>query len=1073
MLEDTNADGTMDKRTVFADGLELARALKVLDHGVLVGEPPNVWLMRDTNGDLKNGHERKGHRRLRTARGPRRAERERASTGRSTTGCTPPTATCCLRLKNGKFEVQKTLVARRVGRDARRRRARLSQHEQSALHVDFVPTAYFARNPKLQRTRGSYEAIGESRRQYRVAGAAESRHQPRLSVRHRRAPTARSKVHVSLRARGLSRRPAAGGALRQRLRRRAAANLVSRLIVERRRHHARREQSVRAGRVPRVDRRAIPSRLPVHRARRHAVHRRHVPRRHPATRRHHRVSARSHRQAQARGGDRAGTHLPGRARDHASANARRRCRRRRRRSSSRRCRIPTAGGAIRRSGCSSNAAPRPPCRRSRSSPSRQRIRADASPRALDARRHGRDRRRHGDQSARRRVARCPRIGRASGGAVAWRAGASDPGGDSGARRRRGLVGARTIGGVARRVAGGPARNRARVAARKARGRSDRDGCRAQRRSWQRNGGARQAAAGRRRANRRSARPPSRWWRRWSSEARWMRSIQNLFTWITDEAARAGSGRRMLRGAEVALNVAGAQPPGNRGVAVAGRRRGARRARRQNAAAASGRADRRRPHRRVRPVLVDALARAAPTRFRKSPQAAGRRPRTRRWPGLRLNTEPAMLSTLAAQGGELGTASDGAARRASSGRQARRCGADRAAHAGRAAALQCRQRGLQEHLHRVPSAGRPWPGQDRAESDRLRPRARAGEVTARILLNGKEGTVGLMPPRRRHAERRSDRGRPDVRPPRVGPAGHPGRGLDGQGRPCAETAGRTRPWTHERADAQYLREARRSCPGPRACRGRCRRHYARDHLVTGLPLDGRHHRVVRLAVRLHGPAAVHPRARVGPEGAARRPSGCRDQDLQRLRDDVDDSRLGDRRHHLRHDERPLGPRENDGRDASGVLGLHGAVGLCADAGWTSRCTGSSSGSASAGCSARRRRSWPKACRATFAPWRSARCRRSRRWATSWVAHQPADPAGRARIHAAATPAGACSSSSAFCLRCWSFRSSSCSRTGVVVEARRPTAAGGGAQERRVADRAVPPPAMAPQHASSACCSACPA
>jgi len=41
------------RETVFADGLGLARALKVLDHGVLVGEPPNLWLMKDTNGDLK------------------------------------------------------------------------------------------------------------------------------------------------------------------------------------------------------------------------------------------------------------------------------------------------------------------------------------------------------------------------------------------------------------------------------------------------------------------------------------------------------------------------------------------------------------------------------------------------------------------------------------------------------------------------------------------------------------------------------------------------------------------------------------------------------------------------------------------------------------------------------------------------------------------------------------------------------------------------------------------------------------------------------------------------------------
>ena len=58
VLEDTNNDGVMDKRTVFADGLVLARAMKVLDRGVLVGEPPNLWLMRDTNGDLKHGHAR-------------------------------------------------------------------------------------------------------------------------------------------------------------------------------------------------------------------------------------------------------------------------------------------------------------------------------------------------------------------------------------------------------------------------------------------------------------------------------------------------------------------------------------------------------------------------------------------------------------------------------------------------------------------------------------------------------------------------------------------------------------------------------------------------------------------------------------------------------------------------------------------------------------------------------------------------------------------------------------------------------------------------------------------------------
>ena len=53
VLEDVDDDGRMDRRTVFLDKLILPRALKVLDRGVLVGEPPNLWLARDTDGDLK------------------------------------------------------------------------------------------------------------------------------------------------------------------------------------------------------------------------------------------------------------------------------------------------------------------------------------------------------------------------------------------------------------------------------------------------------------------------------------------------------------------------------------------------------------------------------------------------------------------------------------------------------------------------------------------------------------------------------------------------------------------------------------------------------------------------------------------------------------------------------------------------------------------------------------------------------------------------------------------------------------------------------------------------------------
>lgn len=51
ILEDTDADGRVDKITVYADGLNLATGLLVGNGGVYVGEAPNLWFMEDTNGD--------------------------------------------------------------------------------------------------------------------------------------------------------------------------------------------------------------------------------------------------------------------------------------------------------------------------------------------------------------------------------------------------------------------------------------------------------------------------------------------------------------------------------------------------------------------------------------------------------------------------------------------------------------------------------------------------------------------------------------------------------------------------------------------------------------------------------------------------------------------------------------------------------------------------------------------------------------------------------------------------------------------------------------------------------------
>ena len=233
MLEDTNDDGKMDKKTVFLDRLVLPRALKVLDRGVLVAEPPNLWLATDTNGDL-----RADTKELVTntyGRLEANVEHNANSLLWALDNWMHTSETdVYLRLKKGAFEVGKTLSRGQWGASQDDAGRIYRNSNESVLHVDLVPTPYFARNPNLVRTRGSYESLrGENERsEHGLAGPADAGRQSRLPDRRAARRTARLATYTAVSAPTVYR----GDRLPAELRGNVfvvepAANLVSRILI--------------------------------------------------------------------------------------------------------------------------------------------------------------------------------------------------------------------------------------------------------------------------------------------------------------------------------------------------------------------------------------------------------------------------------------------------------------------------------------------------------------------------------------------------------------------------------------------------------------------------------------------------------------------------------------------------------------------------------------------------------------------------------------------------------------------------------------------------------------------------
>jgi mono/diheme cytochrome c family protein/glucose/arabinose dehydrogenase len=160
VLEDTDNDGVMDKRTVFADGLVLPRAIKVLEHGVLIGEPPHLWLMRDTNGDLKADTKELVSDDYGRAEGNIEHNANSLYWAMDNWMYTSE-HDWYLRLKHGKFEIKPTLSRGQwgVSQDDAGRIFRNVNDEP--LFIDILPASYYMRNPNMARTRGLYELLIE------------------------------------------------------------------------------------------------------------------------------------------------------------------------------------------------------------------------------------------------------------------------------------------------------------------------------------------------------------------------------------------------------------------------------------------------------------------------------------------------------------------------------------------------------------------------------------------------------------------------------------------------------------------------------------------------------------------------------------------------------------------------------------------------------------------------------------------------------------------------------------------------------------------------------------------------
>jgi len=158
ILEDTNRDGVFDKRTVFMDKLIMPRAFKILDKTcALVGEPPNLWKACDTNGDLKSDTKELIDKTFST-----QGVVEHGANGLywgMDNGIVVAEHTWDLSFKDGVFKTTPGLRRGQWGVTQDNGGRIYRNVNTDPLFVDYVAPKYYARNPNLLRTDGLYQSL--------------------------------------------------------------------------------------------------------------------------------------------------------------------------------------------------------------------------------------------------------------------------------------------------------------------------------------------------------------------------------------------------------------------------------------------------------------------------------------------------------------------------------------------------------------------------------------------------------------------------------------------------------------------------------------------------------------------------------------------------------------------------------------------------------------------------------------------------------------------------------------------------------------------------------------------------